>query len=108
MSWQATAQPGIGLLHGNDANPSQHLDTTGVSVPWGLWEEGTVDLGQMGCSGASLCTAPAFHLPCSRLEGWLVRGQQEAFPTQGLVHGLVPSPGDVEGSGPPGDEGEGR
>lgn len=87
MFWQGTAQLGIGWLHRNDANPSRRLDATRVSVPRGLWEERAVDLGQTGCSGASLCTAPAFHLPCSRLEGQLVHGQKGAFPTPGLVCG---------------------
>lgn len=58
----ATRYVSEGWPHGNDANASWCLDGTKMSAPGGLWEEGAVDFGWMGCSGASLCNAPAFPL----------------------------------------------
>lgn len=89
-----------------------------MPTPAGVWvpprrqrHEVSGRKGWMGCSGAPLCTASAFPLPCSRQEGWppaIAADSVRPSPAWELSAGLVLTPGDMEGTSPPGGEGEGR
>ena len=107
VTWEATVQPGMGQRDVRSyGSMGMMLTPAAVWVPPRCQPHdvsGVLDLGWTGCSGASLCTAPTLDSG----GGWCM-GSMGPFTPCGQCAGLVLTPGDVEGSDPPGGEDKGR